>query len=98
MPKTKAPLTPEERLRLAKRYLENAKGELKRAGVDKRVGRYIDLKHISSACGIAYLSALEALKSLFVSKGLVSSEEYYKGLREIKGLGKDRDVLCGYYS
>jgi len=102
MPKTKIPLTPEGRLELAKRYLKNAKEELRKAGIDRVVGRYIDLKHISSACGIAYLVALEALKALFISKGLISSEElnqrlkkvegYYKGLKEIKGLGKDRDI------
>ncbi|MEO0214281.1 MAG: DUF5618 family protein [candidate division WOR-3 bacterium] len=107
MPKTKIPLTPEGRLELAKRYLKTAKEELRKAGIDRVVGRYIDLKHISSACGIAYLVALEALKALFISKGLISSEElnqrlkkvegYYKGLKEIKGLGKDRDILLGLF-
>jgi len=92
-----------KRLNLAKRYLENAKEDLNKAGIDKRANRYIDLKYVSKASGTAYLSALEALKALFISKNLVSDEEvkdkfkkveeFYKGLKNIKGLGKDRGLI-----
>jgi hypothetical protein len=96
-----------KRLNLAKRYLENAKEDLNKAGIDKRANRYIDLKYVSKASGTAYLSALEALKALFISKNLVSDEEvkdkfkkveeFYKGLKNIKGLGKDRDLLLNLF-
>ena len=96
-----------KRLNLAKRYLENAKEELKKAGIDRKANRYIDLKYVSKASGTAYLSALEALKALFISKNLVSDEkvkekfkkieEFYKGLKNIKGLGKDRDLLLDLF-
>jgi len=56
-----------ERLNLAKRYLENAKELLKKAGIDKKVGIYTDLKYVSKSSGTAYLSALEALKALFIN-------------------------------
>ena len=96
-----------KRLGLAKRYLENAKEDLKKAGIDKKANRYIDLKYISRASGTAYLGALEALKALFISKNLVSNEElknkfkkieeFYKGLKNIEGLGKDRDLLLALF-
>ena len=96
-----------KRLNLAKQYLENAKENLKKAGFDKRANRYIDLKYTSKASGTAYLGALEALKALFIFKNLVSDEEvkdkfkkveeFYKGLKSIKGLGKDRDLLLSLF-
>ena len=96
-----------KRLNLAKRYLENAKEDLKKSGIDKRANRYIDLKYISKESGTAYLGALEALKALFISKNLVSDEEvkdkfkkveeFYKGLKSTKGLGKDRDLLLSLF-
>ncbi len=67
------------------------------AKIDKKAKRYIDIKYVA--------------KALFISKNLVSDEEvrdrfkkveeFYKELRSIKDLGKDRDLLLshlgGYY-
>ncbi len=92
-----------KRLNLAKRYLENAKEDLKKAKVDKKVGIYIDIKYISKASGTAYLSALEALKALFINYKILDEKEmkeklnkvemydYY--LKKVSQIGKDRDVL-----
>ena len=100
MPAVKTPTTPQERLELAKRYLQNAREILKKAGVKKRTGRYEDIKYVSSASGIAYLSALEALKALFVQEGLIDDLRKVKNVRTVYSLisrltmiGKDRDVL-----
>jgi len=92
-----------KRLNLAKRYLENAKEELKKSPIDRKNGIYEDVKYVSSACGKAYLSALEALKALFINDGLLNEKEikgklkkvdmydYYLG--KLNHLGKDRDNL-----
>ncbi len=107
MPKIKAPETPKERFELAKRYLKNAKEILKKAGVDRRRGAYIDLKHISEASGTAYLAGLEALKALFLWEGLITPdninsklrkvEVYTSLLRSVMRIGKDRDLLMGLF-
>ncbi len=96
----KTPTTPQERLELARRYLQNARETLKKAGVKKRTGRYEDIKYVSSAAGIAYLAALEALKALFIQEGLISDLRKVKNVRTVYSLinrltriGKDRDVL-----
>jgi HEPN domain-containing protein len=92
-----------KRLNLAKRYLENAKEDLKKAKVDRKVGIYIDIKYISKASGTAYLSALEALKALFINYKILDEKEmkeklnkvemydYY--LKKVSQIGKDRNVL-----
>jgi HEPN domain-containing protein len=92
-----------KRLNLAKRYLENAKEDLKKAKVDRKVGIYIDIKYISKASGTAYLSALEALKALFINYKILDEKEmkeklnkvemydYY--LKKVSQIVKDRDVL-----
>ena len=99
----RTPTTPQERLQLAKRYLQNARETLKKAGVDRRVGEYVDLKYVSEASGTAYLAALEALKALFLWEGLVDEREvksklkrvemYDSLLKRVMRIGKDRDVL-----
>ena len=103
MSKTKAIETPQERLEPAKRYLRKAKEVLKKAGVDKEVGEYVDLKYVSEASAMAYLSALEALKALFLWENLLSPQElknklkkveaYYINLKKSTRIGKDRDIL-----
>ena len=90
-------------MQLAKRYLQNARETLKKAGVDRRVGEYVDLKYVSEASGTAYLAALEALKALFLWEGLVDEREvksklkrvemYDSLLKRVMRIGKDRDVL-----
>jgi HEPN domain-containing protein len=92
-----------KRLNLAKRYLENAKENLKKAGIDRKVGEYIDVKYVSSACGKAYLSALEALKALFINEGLLDEKEikgklkkvdmYDNFINELSRLGKNKDII-----
>jgi len=93
-----------KRLNLAKRYLENAKELLKQAGIDKRRNAYLDLKYVSMASGTAYLSALEALKALFILKLDIDEEFIKKKIKDISiykqyirelSIGKDKDYIQG---
>ncbi len=104
MSKVKVPETPKERLELAKRYLKNAKEDLKKSGVIKEAGVYKDIKLVSRASGTAYLASLEALKALFLAKGIYKDigevknrlkkhSVYYESLKKVMGIGKDRDIL-----
>ncbi len=102
MPKAKVPETPKERLELAKRYLRNAKETLKKAGVDRVIGEYVDLKYVSEACGTAYLASLEALKALFMYKKRWDGDTLRKKVKDIGmyknvlkdlAIGKDKDKL-----
>ncbi len=96
----KTPTTPQERLQLAKRYLQNARETLKKAGVDRRAGRYEDIKYVVEASATAYAGALEALKALFLWEGLIGDvkklkkvQRFYELLSRSTRLGKDRDLL-----
>jgi hypothetical protein len=71
----------------ATRYMENAKKELALA---KKNGKfYDDTKHVSTACGTAYKSALIAIDGIFVQRGVhrgrggVSIEYYTSNLAKI---------------
>ena len=107
MATVKTPTTPQERLQLAKRYLQNARETLKKAGVDRRRGAYIDLKYISEASGTAYLAALEALKALFLWEGLISPKDLNRRLKKVDmydyylervmRIGKDKDLIKGLF-
>ena len=80
-----------KRLNLAKRYLENAREILKKAGVDRRREA-------------AYLSALEATKALlilhlnldedFIRRKVKDISVYKRYIRELK-IGKDGDYVQG---
>jgi HEPN domain-containing protein len=82
-----------EKLELSKRYLENAKEDLKKAKIDKE------------RKAMAYLSALEALKALFINFGILDEKEvkkklnkvemYYYYLNKVNQIGKDKDLLKG---
>jgi len=49
---------------------------------------------VSRASGTAYLASLEALKALFLAKGIYGEHSaYYESLKSVKGIGKDRDIL-----
>ena len=96
----KTPTTPQERLQLARRYLQNARETLKKAGIDRRAGRYEDIKYIVEASATAYAGALEALKALFLWEGLIGDvkklkkvQRFYELLSRSTRLGKDRDLL-----
>jgi len=97
MPKVKVPETPKERLELAKRYLENAKSELKNSPIDRKAGIYTDVKYVSGASGKAYLAALEALKALFLWEGLLV-DMYDQYLSKVSRLSKDKDVLKALFN
>ena len=96
-----------EKLELSKRYLENAKEDLRKAKIDKERKAYVDLKYVSRASGMAYLSALEALKALFINYGILDEKEmkkrlnkvemyyYYLNKNKVNQIGKDRDLLKG---
>jgi hypothetical protein len=93
-----------KRLNLAKKYLENAREILKKAGVDRRREAYVDIKYVSVASGTAYLSALEAIKALlilhlnldedFIRRKVKDISVYKRYIGELK-IGKDRDYVQG---
>ena len=56
----------------ALRYLNNAKEILKAVPVQN--GTYIDIKPVSEACGIAYLSILIAIDEHLLKKGMSKKE------------------------
>ncbi|MBI5971411.1 MAG: DUF5618 family protein [Deltaproteobacteria bacterium] len=68
------------------RYLENAKEILSKSPIEDN--RYTDVKHVKSACGIAYLGVLEAINEVLLKKGLTKKElpkkveEYGKALQK----------------
>ncbi len=68
------------------RYLANAKETLAKAGIQDN--RYIDVKYVKSACGIAYLGVLKAIDEYLVRHGVSKNElpkkveEYQKSLKK----------------
>jgi hypothetical protein len=92
-----------ERLNLAKRYLENAREILKKAGVDRRREAYVDIKYVSVASGTAYLSALEAIKALLILHLNLDEDFIRRKVKDIsvykryigEKIGKDRDYVQG---
>ena len=61
-----------EKLELSKRYLENAKEDLKKAKIDKE------------RKAMAYLLALEALKALFINYVVLDEKEMKKKLNKVE--------------
>ena len=107
MAKVKTVETPQERLELAKRYLRNAREVLKNSKIDWEAGVYEDIKFVSEACGTAYLSALEALKALFMEKKGWDIERVRRETREAGSyrkilktlpIGKDKDTLIKIFN
>jgi len=68
------------------RYLANAKETLSKAGVEDN--RYVDIKYVKSACGIAYLGVLKAIDDYLLKHGVEKDklpkkvEEYEKALKK----------------
>ncbi|MBI3397646.1 MAG: DUF5618 family protein [Deltaproteobacteria bacterium] len=68
------------------RYLENAKAILKKSPIENNT--YTDVKYVKSACGVAYLSILEAINEVLFKKGVTKKdlpkkvEEYRKALQK----------------
>jgi hypothetical protein len=56
----------------ALRYLQNARGILKKAPREGRV--YTDVKPVREACGTAYRAVLDAIKDYLLRKGLTRKE------------------------
>jgi len=77
-----------ERLELAKRYLENAKETLKKAGVDVKAGRYEDMKYIVEASGTARIGKdKDLLIKLFDDVyTILYISAYYRELRDKKAI------------
>ncbi len=73
-------------MREAIRYLENAKEILSKSDIEGN--RYVDVKYVKSACGVAYLGVLRAIDEYLVKKGLSekklpkSIEEYRKAIQK----------------
>jgi len=72
------------------RYLENAQEVLSKSTIEDN--RYIDVKYVKSACGIAYLGVLKAVDEYLLKKGLTKKElpkkveEYIKALKKYAGV------------
>lgn len=68
------------------RYLNNAKEILSKSPIENSY--YTDKKYVKSACGIAYLGALEAINEYLAARGLSKKElpkkveEYQKALQK----------------
>ncbi|MBI3583032.1 MAG: DUF5618 family protein [Nitrospinae bacterium] len=63
------------------RYLDNAKDILSKSKIEDN--KYVDLKYVKSACGVAYLGILKAvdeylLKKRFMEKNLPKSVDAYR--------------------
>jgi hypothetical protein len=71
----------------AMRYIENAREQLKRAGIEDKY--YKDVKYVHTACGTAYIGMIKALDVLFDIKkvpkkrGRKSIEYYQSNLSHI---------------
>ena len=70
-----------KKINLSKNYLKDAKTLLNKAGIDQEASRYIDGKIVSEASKKAYLSALEALKALFIAKEKIDSSFLKKKIK-----------------
>ncbi len=99
--------TAKEKLTYAKRFLKNAKVELKKAGIDLKVGIYRDLKYVTNASGTAYLAGLEVLKAILVKFRVIDEKDIVKKLRNVNAhienlkklnIGKDGDVLLNLFN
>ncbi len=66
--------------RLSKRYLQNARETLRKAGID----RIIDFKYLSEASETDYLADLKALKFLSLWQRLISPKNPICRLKEVK--------------
>ena len=70
----------------AMRYLENAKEILGKSQIED--DRYLDIKYVKSACGVAYLGVLRAIDIFLLKRGLTKKElpkkvdEYMKALQK----------------
>ena len=91
-----------KKINLSKNYLKDAKTLLNKAGIDQEASRYIDGKIVSEASKKEYLSALEALKALFIAKEKIDSSFLKKKIKNISiynkiltelDIGKDKDFL-----
>lgn len=77
----------------ATRYLNNAKELLSKSPIEDN--RYTDVKYVKSACGVAYLGVLEAIKEYLLSKGLTKKELPKKVEEFRKALQKHATVHNG---
>ena len=93
------------------RYLANAKETLAKAGIEDN--RYVDIKYVKSACGIAYLGVVKAIDDYLIKHGVHPKdlpkkvEEYEKALKKYSAHnGKVCDLftdlnhelhIAGYY-
>jgi len=91
-----------KKINLSKNYLKDAKTLLNKAGIDQEASRYIDGKIVSEASKKEYLSALEALKALFIAKEKIDSSFLKKKIKNISiynkiltelDIGEDKDFL-----
>jgi predicted methyltransferase len=80
-----------KRLNLAKRYLENAKEELKKSPIDRKNGIYEDVKYVSSFL-VKIFKDEDELK-----KALKSNEGYSNYISKLN-IGKDRDNIMKLYN
>lgn len=79
----------------AYRYLENAKETLSKSPVE--YGRFTDKKYVGEAAGIAYLSALRAIDSYLIHKG-ISEKQLPKSIEGYWSVMKQQIPLNGKLS
>lgn len=68
------------------RYLQNAKELLNKSPIEDNY--YTDVKYVKSACGVAYIGVLEAIKEYLIARGVSRRElpqkveEFEKALKK----------------
>ena len=76
----------------AYRYLANAKQTISKSSIE--YGIYTDSKYVREAAGIAYLSALKAIDTYLINKG-IAEKDLPSSIEEYRTLVKKRIPLNG---
>lgn len=77
----------------ATRYLQNAKEILSKSPIED--DRYVDIKYVKSACGVAYLGVLRAIDAFLLQRGLTKKELPKKADEYMKALQKHASIHDG---
>ncbi len=97
----KIPLTKEEAISGAKKFLKNAKEILSKVKIE--CGRYTDTKYVKEASAMAYLAGLKAIDAYLLGRGTppdklpTSIQEYFEAISKIPKNGKLKAYLSTAY-
>jgi hypothetical protein len=95
------PLTKEEAIAEAKRFLKNAKEILSKIKIE--YGRYTDTKYVREASAMAYLAGLKAIDAYLLGRGTspdklpTSIQEYFGAISKIPKNDKLKAYLSTAY-